>query len=810
MPSFVGLAADQLRTRCDETHLEFDSTATLEDLPGGLGQVRAEEALQFGLAMRQPGYHVFVLGDPGTGRHATTMRLLREAAADGELPPDLCYVHNFADALRPRLMSLPPGRGEGFRRDMQTLIRELGPAIAAALDSETHTSRVEALQDAHKAREEGALREIGQACGAEGLALIRTPDGFVFAPTENGETLSPEAFEALPEARRGEIEANVGKWSDRLTDQLGEFPGWRRSLQEAMERAEREALAPTVAHLIAAPRARHADLPQVLTFLDAVRDDLLETGSAWLEDDDEDDAPTEGHDLDARLRIHRYDVNLLVSHAGTQGAPVVCEDNPTFTNLVGRVEHVVHMGALVTNFKLIRPGALQLARGGYLVLDAERLLTQPFAWEALKRALRSGQIVIEPPPEAQAWSAMLTLTPEPVRCELKVVLVGDRDTFYLLTEHDPDFPELFKVAADFDDDMPRSPGSVNQFARLLATLARSNGLLPFDRSAVARLVEESARIAEDANRLSLYTRLLADIMREADFHARAAKGEVVSRAHVDVAVAARARRFGRYSERVLEAMLDGTIMISTEGARTGQINALVVVEMAEVLFGHPMRITATVRHGDGDVVDIEREIEMGGAIHSKGVLILSAFIAARYGRHRPLSLSGSLVFEQSYAPVEGDSASLAELCALLSALADAPIRQSLAVTGSVNQFGEVQVIGGVNEKIEGFFDLCAARGLTGEQGVVIPAASVGHLMLREDIVEAARRGRFHVHPVRTVDEAIAILTGIPAGEADDKGIMPRASINERVAQALAGMTAAHHARVAAPRLGRQRRRHEDE
>lgn len=790
MQHSAGLAAEQLRRVCDPAHLEFTTTDDLQDLPGGLGQARAEEALEFGLAMRQPGFHVFVLGASGTGRHATALRLVRGLAAATPVPPDLCYVFNFADPLRPRLMVLPAGRGLRLRDDMRDLIRELGPAIEAALDAETHSNRVDALQDAHKAREEEALGALGKACSAEGLALIRTPEGFVFAPTEGGGTLSPEAFEQLPEARRNEIEATVGRWSERLADLLSEFPGWRKALRDSIARAERDALEPTVTHVLAELRARYDDLPQVLTFLDAIRDDLLRRSGDWqLAEDDEDDDREEG----PRARFHRYEVNLLVSHAATEGAPVVVEDNPSFGNLVGRIEHIAHMGTMVTHFGLIRAGALHRACGGYLLMDAERLLTQPFAWDALKRALRAGEIVIEPPPEAAAWSNALSLTPEPVACALKVVLIGDRDIFHLLTDHDPDFAELFKVAADFDDDMPRTDENMRHFARLLGTLARHSQLLPLDAPAVARVVEEAARLAEDSGRLSLHTRLLADMMREADFHARREACDVIGRDHVARAVAARIRRFGRYSERVLDDMLENTILISTEGARAGQINALVVVEIAGAMFGHPARITATARLGEGDVVDVEREIELGGAIHSKGVLILSAFLAARYARHQPLSLSASLVFEQSYAPVEGDSASMAELCALLSALADVPINQAIAVTGSVNQFGEAQAVGGVNEKIEGFFDLCAARGLTGEQGVIIPAASVRHLMLREDIVDAARAGRFRVWSVGNVDEAMEVLTGWPAGVMDAKGVLPRGTINYRVAQALAGMTAAHHA-----------------
>lgn len=800
----VGLPVEKLRTVCDPSVFRFEHTATLQDLPGGLGQARAEEALEFGLSMQQPGYHVFVLGEAGTGRHATVRRMLNDCAAQAPVPPDLCYVHDFDDALRPRLMMLPAGRGARLRDDMKRLIRDLGPAIEAALDSETHSNRIDALQDANKSREEQAIRDLGQSCGEEGLALIRTPEGFVFAPMEAGETLSPEAFEALPETQRDRIEATVGRWSDRLADLLCEFPGWRKALQEAIARAEHDALEPTIRHLMAALRTAYADLPQVLTFFDAIRDDILERAGTWQGDEaDEDEG---ARDESARARFHRYEINLFVDHAQTRGAPVVCEDNPGFGNLIGRIEHVAHMGTMVTHFGLIRAGALHRARGGYLMLDAERLLTQPFAWEALKRALRAGEVVIEAPPEAQGWSTALSLSPQPVSCELKVVLIGDRETFYLLTEHDPDFPELFKVAADFDDELPRTDENEQRFAQLLGTLARQSRLLPLQPAAVARMVEEAARLAEDAGRLSLHTRLLADLMREADFHARRAAGSVIAREHVDLAIAARIRRFGRYSERVLDAMLEDVILISTEGARAGQINALVVVEMAGAMFGHPMRVTATARMGDGDVVDVEREIELGGAIHSKGVLILSAFIAARYARNHPLSLSASLVFEQSYAPVEGDSASLAELCALLSALADVPIRQSLAVTGSVNQFGEAQAIGGVNEKIEGFFDLCAARGLTGEQGVIVPVASMRHLMLREDIVEACRQGGFSVHAVADVDQAMEILTGLPAGRMDAKGVLPRDTINFRVAQALAGLTAAQHAHAPGGRTGRPRRR----
>ncbi len=790
MADLVPLPATALRKRCDPACFSFETTESLIDHAGDLGQERAVEAIRFGLAMGHTGYHVFVLGDAGSGKHATTFRLLRERAAGEPVPPDLCYLHNFDEPLKPRLLTLPAGRGAALRTCMQTFIRDLGPALGAALDSDAHVERVESLQSAHKAREEGALRELGQACNAEGISLLQTPEGFVFAPTKDGEPLSPEAFEALPEDERKAIEARIGEWSDRLEDLLNDFPGWRKSVRESIDRAEREVLGPAVAHLLREVREAHEDLPAVLAFLDAVERDVIDSAVRGTMLDEEDD---EAPEPEENTRYHRYQVKLLVDHSASQGAPVVFENNPGYGNLIGRIEHVVQQGNQVSHFNLIRAGALHRANGGYLVLDAERLLSQPFAWEGLKRSLRAGEIRIEPPAEAQGWSGALTLEPEAVPSALKVVLIGDREVYYLLMEHDPEFADLFKVAADFNDDILRTPENECEYARLMALLARGAKLLAVERSGVARLVEEASRLAEDSGRLSLNTRALSDLMREADFHARQKGLAATTRAEVEDALAARARRANRYPTRVLESILDGTTLISTTGERAGQINGLVVIELAGEHFGHPVRITATVRMGEGDVVDIERETELGGAIHSKGVLILSAFLAARYARHQPLSLSASLVFEQSYAPVEGDSASLAELCALLSALTQVPIQQRFAITGSVNQFGEVQVIGGVNEKIEGFFDLCSARGLDGTQGVVIPAASIRHLMLREDVVQAAAEGRFRIHAVKTVDEAMTVLTGVEAGEPDAKGVIPKGTLNHKIATVLAEMTAARHA-----------------
>jgi lon-related putative ATP-dependent protease len=495
-------------------------------------------------------------------------------------------------------------------------------------------------------------------------------------------------------------------------------------------------------------------------------------------------------------------VNVLIGHAEGSGAPIVYEDNPAHDNLVGRVEHVAQMGALVTDFTLIKAGALHRANGGYLMLDAAKVLAQPLAWEALKRALRSREIRTESLGQALNLVSTVSLEPQPIPLDLKVVLVGPRSLYYLLHAYDPEFSELFKVSVDFEEDMERGPEGDRLYAGMIAALARSAKLRPLDRSGVARVIEFGSREAGDSGKVSIRMRDIADLVRESDYWANAAGRPVVSAEDVERAIGARVERSDRVRRRLHEEILRGTLLIDTAGERAGQVNGLSVARLGEFSFGTPHRITARVRAGSGRVLDIERETELGGAIHSKGVLILSGYLAGRYAVNRPLSLAASLVFEQNYGGVEGDSASSAELYALISALCDAPIRQSLAVTGSVNQHGEVQAIGGVNEKIEGFFDICRARGLKGEHGVLIPASNVRHLMLRSDVVSAVAAGRFHIYPVEHIDAGIAILTGVPAGERGGAGQFPPGTINFRVERRLAEF--AEHMRAQAAPHGNRR------
>jgi lon-related putative ATP-dependent protease len=635
-----------------------------------------------------------------------------------------------------------------------------------------------------KEHHQKAFEELRRESEEKSIALVRTPGGLVFAPTHEGEVMSPEEFQKLSQPEREQIEKEMAALQQRLQASLRQAPQWEREGREKVKALNREVATFAVGHLIDELRKKYAAIPPVVEFLNAVQQDVIENVEAFLNPPESPLAAMTGIPQPQQTKsqpfFRRYLVNVVVDHSKSEGAPVVYEDNPTYQNLVGQAEYMAQLGALFTDFGLIRAGALHQANGGYLVLDAVRVLSQPYAWEGLKRALRSGQIRIESLGQALSLISTASLEPEPIPLNVKVVLVGERLLYYLLCQHDDEFNELFKVAVDFEEEMDRSPANQLLYAKLIGQLARQENLLPFDRGAVARIIEHGARIAGDAEKLSLHSRTLSDLLREADYWTRKEGGVVVAAKDVQRAIDAQVRRASRLRERYREEVLRGTLLIDTEGAKVGQVNGLSVVQPGRFAFGHPSRITARVRLGRGEVVDIEREVELSGPIHSKGVLILSGFLGARYATDRPLSLSASLVFEQSYSGVEGDSASSAELYALLSALAETPIKQSLAVTGSVNQRGEVQAIGGVNEKIEGFFDLCHARGLTGEQGVLIPASNVKHLMLRRDVVEAVEAGKFHVYPVETIDQGIALLTGIEAGERDSAGNFPEGSINHRV------------------------------
>ncbi len=792
MAEIAPLAPEALYRRCDPEELGFADTSELAPLDEVMGQDRALAALRFGIGIRHDDYHVFALGPSGLGKHAVIRRLLEERVGDAPVPADWCYVHNFAEPHQPRALRLPPGRGARLRDVSNQLIEELRSAIPAVFESDDYRTRRQAIEDAAKRRQEEAFNTLQEAGKERQIALIRTPVGMALAPVRDGEVLNPEQFQNLPPQEQERIKADLEELQGQLEGVLREMPRWEHEARAELRQLNRQVTTFAVKHLIDELRKDFEDLPEVLAHLDAIEQDLTETADqapsgalpAALIKQGEEAVPQEAD------RFRRYRVNLLVDNRAASGAPVVYEDHPSHQNLLGRIEYIAQMGALVTDFGLIKPGALHRANGGYLILDARRVLLQPFAWEELKRVLRAGRIRIESLAQSLSLVSTVTLEPEPIPLDLKLVLVGDRLLYYLLCALDPDFGELFKVPADFADDIERSADNTAQFARLLATMAQQAKLRPFGPAAVARVIEHASRIAADATKLSIHERTIVDLLREADYYAGENRHEQVTESDVQQALDAQIHRADRVRERTLEQIRRGTILIDTKAATVGQVNGLVVSTLGGFSFGRPIRITARTRLGRGQVVDIEREVEFGGPIHAKGVLILQGFLGARFAAERPLTLHASLVFEQSYGPVEGDSASAAELYALLSALAEVPIKQCFAVTGSVNQRGQIQAIGGVNEKIEGFFDVCREAGLNGEQGALVPSADVEHLMLRHDVVEAVRAGRFRVYAVETVDQGIELLTGIPAGSRGADGRFPDGTINQLVEARLERMAEA--------------------
>jgi lon-related putative ATP-dependent protease len=768
---------------CDVAVFDFLTTADLADLPGFIGQARAVEAVNFGIGIQRNGYNLFALGPAGTGKQAFLRRHVEARAAAEAVPSDWCYVNNFADNRKPRALELPPGKATELSDDMEALIKELGSTIPGIFESDEYHTRSETIEQDLSEHQEQAFDSLSKKAEAKKIVLMRTPTGFTLAPMRDGKPMAPKEFRKLSEEERNKIEADTSELQDELRDTLHKIPQWQEETRQKFTDLNREMAGGVVTHRIDVLREKYHQQEKVVQYLNDVEEDIIGNFRKFLPEEQR-HASLFGIELpgqeDDSHWFNRYRVNVVLAHDLNDGAPVIHEALPSYNNLVGRIEHQALQGALITDFTMICAGALHRANGGYLLLDALKVLTQPFAWEALKRALASRQVNIESLAQITSLVSTVSLEPEPIPLDIKVILSGEPFIYYLLSYYDPEFADLFKVQVDFDTRMDRSAESQQQYARLIATLARQEDLLAFDREAVARIIDHSARLAGDNEKLATHMRSLMDLLLECDYWARGRQAEVVTAGDVQHSIDAQVHRADRLRARVQEEIQRGTIMIDTQDSKVGQINGLSVWMLGGFSFGQPTRITARVRMGKDRVVDIEREVEMGGPIHSKGVLILSHFLGARYALDYPLSLSASLVFEQSYGGVEGDSASSAELYALLSALAGAPLRQSLAVTGSVNQHGEIQAIGGVNEKIEGFFDVCNNRGLTGEQGVLIPASNVKHLMLRHDVVAAVEAGRFAVYPVSHVDEGIELLTGITAGTRDTQGLFPEASINRLV------------------------------
>lgn len=777
------LDKSQLYTACDSNRFDFETTDQLKDLPEIIGQNRAMQALHVGVNIQHDGYNLFVLGPPGLGKHAVVREYLESLSKSRETPPDWVYVNNFEKPSEPIAISLTSENALIFRDDMHQLVEDLCSAIPGAFETDEYRLRLQEIDDELKKTIESAFGQLNEEAEASHMRLLRTPHGFAFAPIRNNEVIKPKEFDELPEQEKRQIEKTIHALEEKLTGILRMQPQWQREARNKVKELNREIVMFASGHLIDELKRKYQDHAVIQNYLEAVQQDVIQNLQNFRRDEDAQDHMN--MPLMKMPAFRRYEVNIIVDHTQHDGGvPVVFTDLPNYANLIGAVEHTVHMGALQTDFTLIKAGALHQANGGYLVIDALKLLTQPYAWEGLKRALISREIKIQSLGQIYSLVNTVSLEPEPIPLTIKVVLIGDRMLYYLLHAYDTEFKQLFKIAADFEERVERTSENQRVYARMIAGMLHRNNLRPFECSAVARIIEHGARLAGDAEKLSINVTAISEVLCEADYYAAESSQSVVGREHVQRAIDAKFYRGDRIREQLHEAINRGILLIDTDGAKVGQINGLAVMQLGDVSFAMPSRITATARLGSGKVVDIERETKLGGAIHSKGVFILSSFLAERYAKDYPLSLSASLVFEQSYGRIEGDSASMAELCSLLSALSNLPILQSMAITGSVNQRGESQAIGGVNEKIEGFFDICRFRGLSGSQGVLIPASNRMHLMLRADVIEACEAGQFAVYAYNTVDEAMEILTGETAEHVNSQ-VEARLSHLEKIRQNLA-------------------------
>ena len=784
-PSPLLLAVKDLNLCCDPGLLDFQDTSSLDPLPSLIGQDRALCAIKLAAGIPHADFNLFVLGPTGAGRHSAVQRMLEVEAAKRPVPCDWVYMNDFANPDRPKAVSLPPGTARPLQKALETLVDDLATDIPALFESEQYQNRRSAFEQRLATRKQEAFEKVVTKSQGRDVTILRTPMGFAIAGMRNGEVIKQDDFAHLSEADRKVIETAVSLTEKDLEKYLKSLPRLEKEHRAAVALLNAEMAEQAVDESLEAVLNVFGFIEALKPHLTALRADLIENAEIFLR---EGNGRQEGPFSVPRVRIHdepafhRYAANVMVSNdpATCAGAPIVTEPLPSLSNLIGKVDHISTMGALVTDFTLIRSGALHRANGGFLVLDAMRVLADGLAWEALKRCLETRAIRISSAAEMLSLISTSSLDPEPIPLQVRVVLVGDAFLHLLLSLYDADFSRLFKVAADFSHDMPRTAESVGLFARMIAEACKRDALHPVSRDGVAALIDIASRAADDQGRMSLRIGALWDLLREADFIASASGKDVIDASHVAAARAAAEHRADRIRERLQEMIHEGTLIVATAGSTVGQVNGLTVTSSGLLTFGLPVRITARVRMGTGKVIDIEREVKLGGPIHSKGVLILSAYLATHYASDVPLSLWASLVFEQSYGGVEGDSASAAELCALLSALSGIPISQSLAITGSINQMGEIQPIGGVNEKIEGFFDTCKTAGLTGQQGVLIPRRNMRNLMLRPDVIEAVSEGRFRIYAISHIDEAMELLTGLAAGSRSGNGMFDDGSVNANV------------------------------
>ena len=782
------LNPEELSWRCDPNQFEFASTEDLPPLEGTIGQDRALAAIDFGIGIRDSGFNLFILGQPGTGRTSTIKKILSSHAEKQPVPDDWCYVHDLEDGARPEHIRLPAGMGKEFKRDVDHLVERLTEEIPKIFEGKEYEKQKQRITSEYQKKNNSLFQELEQAATAKGFSVQQGPSGLVLVPVKNEKPLVEEDYEKLSHAEKARIEKNSTVLHKRIKEVMLEVRRLGDELREQIADMEKAVLLFAIGHLFEELQPKYRELERVIEYFEACKKDLIGRIEE-LRAHKEPQITIPGLTPPPQEpTFDRYLVNLLVDNSLCQGAPVVYEANPTYFNLFGRIEHIIQMGNATTNFHMIKAGALHRANGGYLILDCREVLINIFSYEALKRCIRNHEVKIEDMAEQFRLIATVTLKPQPIPLDCKIVLIGTPLFYYLLFQLDPDFRKYFKVKVDFDQMMKNTWENIQQYALFIGSKCAEEQLLHFDPTAVARTVEYAARLTEDQQRFSARFLDITDLIRESAFYAERETQELVAAKHVELAIEARTYRSNKLEERIQEEIEDGSLMIDTEGAVVGQLNGLSVYQLGDYSFGKPSRVTVRSFLGKGGVINIEREAKLSGPIHDKGMMILGGFFGERYARDKPLALSATICFEQSYGGIEGDSASSTELYGLLSSLADLPIDQGIAVTGSVNQHGMIQPIGGVNEKIEGFYAVCKAKGLSGRQGVIIPDVNRKNLMLNPEVIRAVEKKQFQIWSVTSIDQGIEILTGTPAGERQEDGSWPAGSVNERVDRRLREMT----------------------
>lgn len=763
------LSLAQLRRRTDPEALGFASTDALEPLAGMLGQDRAEAALAFGFDVNARGYNIFVMGSGGQGRHGALKSHVAALAEGKPTPSDWVYVTNFTTEHRPQYLELRPGEARKFSEALDKLITSVRETVAAGFEAPEYQSQRNAIEMASTQVRQALFNKVQGLAGEHSLAINQTPQGMSLVPVADGQALSSEAFAALDDEAREAFEESLTLVSGELKAVMEQMPKLAEEVIAELKKLDLDIIEKAVGRAVTRLRRQFRESDQARAHLNQVKKHMIKNGIALFQTNAQAAQVKAGQAAEPDLSFDIYRANTFIAADDTEvGAPVVIEDWPSPARLFGRIEHKAVMGALTTNFRMIKPGALHRANGGYLLVDIRRLFAYPMTWEMLKRALRSETIRIDAPQSEASTSAAVGLEPQPIPLDVKVVLFGDHQAYYQLASMDPDFNDLFKVVADFEDDLDRTPENEELYSRLLAGLCESKRLRPLTAEGCALMIETSAREMADQDKLSLRIAQLSDLLREADWQAAQSKSPSISASHISAARRAREHRLSRIQEKMQEQVLRQSVNIQTSGTEIGRINGLAVLGIGGYSFGKPSAISIKTRIGRGQLVNIEREASLSGPLHTKGVHILTGYLQSKFALDYPLSLDATIAFEQSYGGVDGDSASSTELYALLSSLSGTAINQGIAVTGSVDQDGRVQAIGGAVEKIEGFFDICSERGLNGDQGCILPAANVKNLMLKQEILEACEAGKFHVWAVDHIDQGLEILTGVAASEINAK------------------------------------------